>query len=187
MLKAPKDEIEAVSDGESETREPMIYFAYGSNMLTARLRARTPSCKPIGIATLPRHKLRFHKRSNDGSGKCNVLASGDGDSVVGMLFSFDPAERANLDKAEGVGHGYEHATVTVINDEGRRRKVLTYLAHTDYIDNDLKPYTWYKALVMAGAAEQHLPADYIAACIAPVESIVDQNAVRDCKERSALL
>jgi AIG2-like family. len=100
-------------------------------MSTARLRKRMPSCKPLGIATLPGHALRFHKRSMDKSGKCNAFASGNDNSVIGVLFSFDPAERAKLDEAEGVGSGYEHAMVTVINDKGRRRKVLTYLATPD--------------------------------------------------------
>lgn len=61
--------------------------------------------------------------------------------MIGVLFSFDPTERAKLDKAEGVGNGYAHATVTVVNDKDRRRKVLTYLATPDY---SLKPYGWYK-------------------------------------------
>src|SRR3954452_20690705 len=60
--------------------------------------------------------------------KRNAFAVDDGQSVAGVLFSFDPVERAKLDKAEGFGNGYEHATVTVLNDKGRRRKVLTYLA-----------------------------------------------------------
>ncbi|UIL29537.1 gamma-glutamylcyclotransferase [Rhizobium leguminosarum] len=47
--------------------------------------------------------------------------------MIGVLFSFDRAEHTKLDKAEGVGSGYQPATATVINDKGRRRKVLTYL------------------------------------------------------------
>lgn len=186
IVKPGEAPIRPLDDSKSGSWEPAIYFAYGSNMLTARLRARMPSCKPIGIATLPGHTLRFHKLSKDGSGKCNVLASGDGDSVVGVLFSFDLAERATLDKAEGVGNGYEHAIVTVINEEGRRRKVLTYVADSEHIDDGLKPYTWYKELVLAGAAEHYLPAEYVADCIEPVEAIVDLNAARDHRERSAL-
>jgi cation transport regulator ChaC len=166
--------------------EPTVYFAYGSNMLTERLRVRMSSCVPIGTATLPGHVLRFHKRSKDGSGKCNALATEDGDVVVGVLFSFDLAERERLDKAEGVGNGYNHAMVTVINAEGRRRKVLTYLADSDHIDDRLQPYTWYKELVLAGAGEHDLPASYVAARIAPVEAISDPNAARDAKERSVI-
>jgi transposase-like protein len=55
-----------------------------------------PSCKPLGIATLPGHALRFHKRSTDKSGKCNAFASGNDKSVIGVLFSFDPAESKYL-------------------------------------------------------------------------------------------
>jgi len=155
-------------------------------MSTARLRNRMPSCKPLGIATLPGHALRFHKRSTDKSGKCNAFASGEDNSVVGVLFSFDPAERAKLDKAEGVGSGYEHAMVTVINDKGRRRKVLTYLATPDYIDNSLKPYDWYKDFVLAGGREHGLPSEYIAEYIESVEAIQDPNKARDKKQRATL-
>lgn len=186
IVKPGDPPIQPLSDETGGPREPVIYFAYGSNMLTARLRERMPSCQPCGVATLPGHTLRFHKRSKDGSGKCNALATGDGDSVIGVLFSFDPAERAALDKAEGVGNGYERAIVTIINGEGHRRKVLTYLADGGHVDDALKPYSWYKALVLAGAAEHDLPDDYVAAWIAPVEAIDDTNVARDHKERAVL-
>lgn len=61
----------------------ILYFAYGSNMSSARLRARVPSCRPIGIAFLPGHELRFHKRSKDGSGKCDAFQVEGGAGVVG--------------------------------------------------------------------------------------------------------
>lgn len=160
------------------------YFAYGSNMSTARLRARMPSCRPIGVAILPGHTLRFHKRSRDGSAKCDAFAGGDADRVIGVLFRFDPAERPALDKAEGVGNGYDAATVTVINSQGRRRKVLTYLAAPDHIDDRLKPYGWYKDHVLAGCAEHGLPREYVADHIQAVEAVPDPNKARDAKERA---
>src|ERR1700739_3907556 len=79
-----------------------------------------------------------------------------------ILNTRQDAERAKLDEVEGVGSGYEHAMVTVINDKGRRRKVLTYLATPDYIDNSLKPYSWYKDFDLAGGREHGLPPEYIA-------------------------
>ncbi len=171
---------------ETGPPEPVVYFAYGSNMSTARLRERVPSCKPLGIATLPGHELRFHKRSIDESGKCNAFASGNDKSVIGVLFSFDPAERAKLDKTEGVGSGYEHVMVTVINDKGRRRKVLTYLATPDHIDDSLKPYGWYKDFVLAGGREYGLPPKYIAECIESVEAVEDPDKERDKRQRATL-
>ncbi len=102
------------------------------------------------------------------------------------MFSFDPAERAKLDEAEGVGAGYEHEMVTVINEKGRRRKVLIYLATPDYIDDSLKPYGWYKDFVLAGAREHGLPTEYIAEYIQSVEAIDDPNKTRDKKQRATL-
>lgn len=178
--------IAPLTDMETGAPEPVTYFAYGSNMSTARLRERMPSCEPLGIATLPRHELRFHKRSTDKSGKCNAFANGNDDGVVGVLFSFDPGDRAKLDEAEGVGHGYEHAMVTVTNHLGRRRKVLTYLATPDHIDEGLQPYGWYKEFVLAGAREHGLPADYIARYIEPVAAVDDPNKGRDARRRATL-
>lgn len=186
IVKPGNPPIKPLMDVETGPPEPMVYFAYGSNMLTTRLRFRMPSCQPLGIATLPGHTLKFHKRSKDGSGKCSALVSDENDSVVGVLFSFDPAERPKLDKAEGVGNGYDHAVVTVINSEGRRCKVLTYLANTEYVDDSLKPYTWYKELVRAGADEHDLPSEYIAANITPVKAINDPNSARNTKELAHL-
>jgi hypothetical protein len=184
ILKPGDPLIEPLKKTESGPPEPVVYFAYGSNMSTAWLRKRMPSCKPLGIATLPSHVLRFHKRSTDKSGKRNAFASGNDNSVIGVLFSFDPAERAKLDEAEGVGS--EHAMVTVINDKGRRRKVLTYLATPDYIDDSLKPYSWYKDFVLAGGREHGLPPEYIAEYIQSVEAIEDPNKTRDKKQRATL-
>jgi cation transport regulator ChaC len=186
ILRPGDPPIQPLKKTESGPPEPVVYFAYGSNMLTAWLRTRMPSCKPLGIATLPGHALRFHKRSTDKSGKCNAFASGNNTTVIGVLFSFDPAERAKLDRAEGVGSGYEHAMVTVINEKGRRRKVLTYLATPDYIDDSLKPYSWYKDLVLAGSREHGLPPEYIAEYIQSVEAIEDPDKARDEKRRATL-
>lgn len=178
--------IEPLKNIESGPPELTVYFAYGSNMSTARLRKRMQSCKRLGTATLPGHTLRFHKRSIDKSGKCNAFASGDNENVVGVLFSFDPAERSKLDVAEGLGRGYAHARVTIINEAGYRQKVLTYLATCDYIDDSLKPYSWYKDFVLAGAREHGLPPAYIEEYIASVEAIDDPNTTRDKEQRATL-
>jgi hypothetical protein len=170
-------------NAETGPPEHVVYFAYGSNMSTHRLRARMPSCEPLGVAVLLGHALRFHKRSKDRSGKCNAFATDEGQQVIGVLFRFDPADRAALDKAEGLGNGYEHATVTVINEQGRRRKVLTYRATADAIDDSLAPYSWYKDLVLAGCAEHNLPSDYVARYVDSVPATEDPDRARDARER----
>jgi gamma-glutamylcyclotransferase (GGCT)/AIG2-like uncharacterized protein YtfP len=177
--------IEALQNAETGPPEPTEYFAYGSNMATARLRERMPSAKPLGVATLSGHALRFHKRSKDGSGKCNAFATDDDENaVIGVLFSFDPAERRNLDAAEGAGKGYDASMVTVVNNKGRRRKVLTYIASNEAIDESLKPYGWYKDHVLAGGREHGLPRNYIDEHIASIETVEDPDATRAARERA---
>ena len=68
------------------------YFAYGSNMSIARLRARVPGAERTGVFTLHEHALRFHKLSrNDGSGKCDAFYTGNAsDRVVGALVELEP-------------------------------------------------------------------------------------------------
>jgi hypothetical protein len=177
---------EAEVGAKPGTAEPSLYFAYGSNMATARLRGRMRSAEPLGLATLAGHELRFHKRSKkDGSGKGNAFATGDDASaVIGVLFSFNPAERLALDEAEGAGYGYEATTVTVIDQAGQPRDALTYLATPNVIDEGLNPYTWYKDHVLIGAREHQLQADYVATWIEAVEAVEDPDRERDRTERA---
>lgn len=137
-----------------------LYFAFGSNMHPLRLAQRTPSCHPLGIAQLGGHVLRFHKRSrvaDDSSGKCNVLATGrPGDRVHGVVYRILESDRAALDEAEGAGRGYEAVTLRVSMGSGRVR-VWSYRAHPDWIDDRLRPYDWYLALVAGGADFHGLP------------------------------
>ena len=164
----------------------VLYFAYGSNMSTARLRARVPSCRPIGVASLRDHELRFHKRSKDGSAKCDAFRIKGGAGVFGVVFSLEAGDRATLDRFEGLGAGYENATITVHDANGRRWQVLTYIASPNHIDERLKPYSWYRDLVLAGASEHGLPQRYVAAEIETIETIEDPDRMRDAKERAAL-
>jgi len=141
------------------TKQRVRYFAYGSNMLTARLHERVPSVTPIAIGQLLGYALRWDKRSWwDGSGKCDAEATSRNDDVVwGVLFEFDLDDKPVLDRAEGVGIGYVGKPVSVLT-EGEVLTAITYCA-TDK-DATLRPYNWYKGLVIAGAREHGLPATY---------------------------
>lgn len=140
------------------------YFAYGSNMSGERLRQRTPSACAIGIARLPGHGLRWHKLGRDGTGKCDIAPCGMGEKEVvwGVLYDIAVAERALLDRIEGLGVGYSEARVRVATAAGCVL-ALTYQAKPDKIDPTLRPLPDYKAFVLRGAVEHGLPADYIAA------------------------
>ncbi len=137
------------------------YFAYGSNMSLKRLQhpKRVPAARPMGRAILRCHRLAFHKKSNDESGKCDIVVSSAADEVWGRVYEIDDKQKKCLDRAEGLGHGYDEKEVTVKLDCGSTVRAVTYYATKK--DSTLKPYTWYKKHVLKGAKEAYLPADYI--------------------------
>ena len=137
------------------------YFAYGSNMLTRRLKAedRAPSAVVAETGFIASRRLTFDKLSRDGSGKCDAEETGnETDRVYGVIFEIKCAHKPALDRAEGRGKGYKLKTVEVIT---KQRTVLaqTYIATRK--ERALRPYHWYKALVVAGAVEHDLPNCYV--------------------------
>lgn len=139
----------------------MVNFAYGSNMLSRRLQERVPSARALGVATLSGHQLRWHKLSKkDGSGKCDVVAATPEAEVYGVLFAIALAEKPKLDAAEGLGAGYAERHVVVVH---RGRPVTATMYYATNINAALKPYSWYRELVVAGAREHGLPEAYVAA------------------------
>jgi gamma-glutamylcyclotransferase (GGCT)/AIG2-like uncharacterized protein YtfP len=159
----------------------MLYFAYGSNMYTPRLRYRVKSAKPVGVAVLEGYELRWHKRSQDGSGKCSAFPAA-GRSVTGVVFDFDSKEKGALDRAEGVGYGYQEKQVDALLN-GKATNVFTYVADSRYIDDSLRPYSWYKDFVVLGANEHGLPSAYIKSLQAQL-ALTDPQSEREKDERA---
>lgn len=143
-----------------KTSGSFLYFAYGSNLLGARLKARTPSARPAGRAILPRFELRWHKIGADATGKCDVVFTDKpGDSVHGVAWLIRCAELGRLDRVEELGSGYYACNVPILM-RGRRRLARTYRAIP--VNPELKPLDWYKRFVVLGAREHRLPEQYIA-------------------------
>lgn len=160
----------------------ILYFAYGSNMLTTRICERVRSARALGVAVLIGHQLRWHKASKDGSGKCDVVAAADGDSVYGVLYELARSEKAALDQAEGLGSGYSERQVEVTFKDGT---AIASLYYATAFDPMLKPYTWYKELVIAGARQHGLPPQYIHA-LEGETAIQDANFARHAKHMALL-
>ncbi|SIS65227.1 gamma-glutamylcyclotransferase family protein [Phaeovulum vinaykumarii] len=127
----------------------LLYFAYGSNMLETRLRARCRGARLIGAGRAPGHDLAFAKRGRDGSGKA-TLCPGPG-ALPGVLFQLEPGDLAPLDRAEGRGIGYDRVEIDVIGPDGRPARALSYVACRR--ETGLLPFGWYLALCVAGAPD----------------------------------
>lgn len=159
----------------------MQIFCYGSNMLSQRIQERVPSARPICLGRLVAHRLAWHKRSDDGSGKCDIEKTDvAGDFVLGVIYEVDAAEKPQLDAAEG--KGYEQTSVDVETPTGSVR-ALAYKAAN--IDAARQPYHWYKAFVVAGAREHGVPEDYLLGLEA-IASIEDPKAIRKKKNEELL-
>jgi hypothetical protein len=72
--------------------------------------------------------------------------------------------------------------VTVLSN-GHSREVVAYYATT--VDPNIRPYDWYRELVIAGAREHKLPPAYIRGLEA-VDVAIDSNAERASRARQAL-
>jgi hypothetical protein len=133
----------------------ILYFAYGSNMLTERMLSRIPSAKPVGCALLEHKRLVFNKKSKDGSGKANLIDDPEC-NTWGALYKLDMKDIALLDKIEG---GYTRLSTEVQLPDGSHvlAKVYVSIALTD----EPIAYEWYKSLVLKGAKEHELPGNYI--------------------------
>ena len=163
------------------------YFAYGSNMSTPRLRYRVPGCRFEFVARLPNYKLCFHKRSKDGSAKCNAFRTAEPtDAVIGVVYEIPTNEKPALDRAEGLGAGYHEEIVPVLSPEGEKVTVHAYIADASFIDDILQPYSWYKNFVLAGAEEHRLPAEYVESRIGAVHAIRDPDPQREQARRAEI-
>ena len=164
-----------------------LYFAYGSNMCTGRLKdkERCPSCKPICVAKLIGHELRFHKLSKkDCSGKADAYKTeNDADVVWGVVFSIDEREEKKLNNAEGLGHGYNKSIVEVVDREDTVHQAKIYKADEDVINPNLRPYSWYKRFVIEGARQHNLPEEYINQ-INQFQATEDPDRSRDAENRA---
>jgi len=105
--------------------------------------------------------------------------------VWGVLFSIDNNEKALLDKAEGLGKGYNEGTLTFFDEINNSYAAQVYIADSNSIDNTLLPYDWYKEFIVSGAIQNKLPAEYIQQ-LQSITCIRDHNEARRIKNYSIL-
>ena len=139
--------------------EPMpIYFAYGSNMSSARLLARVGAARAMGPVHVCDWRLVFNKPGSDGTGKAN-LVSELGARSWGVAYEIAGSEWERLDSFET---GYERALFRLERSDGSSIEAQAYLFFFLEGTRALPPSPDYLAHLLTGALEHGLPADYIA-------------------------
>jgi hypothetical protein len=132
-----------------------LYFAYGSNMSSARMRSRVSDARLHGVGCAAGFRLVFDKLGADGTGKAN-LAPDPGSLVWGVLWWVSEPEWPALDRCEP-GYARRELEVTCA---GARLRAQTYVA--TLLADDAVASAEYKRIVLEGAREHELPQDHVA-------------------------
>lgn len=134
------------------------YFAYGSNLSSARISARAPSARFDSTAVLAGFRLSFNKDGADGSGKCNIVPGDERDAVHGVVWRIGVSDKTVLDAVEGPKY---YAWWRLLRAGRTVVPAFTYVARPGATRERLKPYDWYLSFVIEGAREHGLPPDYV--------------------------
>ncbi|MFT6657329.1 gamma-glutamylcyclotransferase family protein [Maritalea sp.] len=140
------------------------YFAYGSNLLNARLQNRCASAKPIAIGSVKGHAINYGMVADDdhgASGKMAMFATDSGDDEVhGVVYEMALGDAPVLDKFEGLDWDRpmkytREPNLNVLTSSGEMISSITYMVEPHPAPP--APYHWYWALCLSGAIENGLP------------------------------
>jgi gliotoxin/aspirochlorine biosynthesis gamma-glutamylcyclotransferase len=138
------------------------YFAYGSNMERATFIERR-GMQPLATrrAYLDDHRLCFDLPIGPGERGVANLAVEPGARTWGVAYLLTADASAFLDRTEGLDRGfYRRVSIVVAADDGERLAAFAYQGERR--DPARKPSARYLGLLLAGARELALPADYVA-------------------------
>jgi hypothetical protein len=99
-----------------------LTFAYGSNMDSAAMKRRCPGARPMGRASLPRHRFTLLP---DGFA---TLVRDSAATVFGVLWDLSFGDLAALDRYEGVAQGaYLKINQPVLREGASPVRALVYV------------------------------------------------------------
>jgi hypothetical protein len=108
--------------------EPVLYFAYGSNLDWAQMRRRCPTAAPLGPAALDGWRLAFGGHSRTWGGSVATIVPSRYERVDGLLYELPRAELGALDLFEGHPGCYRRRPMPVgVRPDGQRRLAHTYV------------------------------------------------------------
>ena len=153
--------IEAFWQGQQVLGE-LWYFAYGSNMTRSifmERRGMRPSSVTWGW--LDGYRLCFDLPVGPGErGVANIIADGNA-RTCGVLYRISEQEAARLDRTEGV-HGGLYIRLPIVVVDAAGTPVAAFAYQSSFASAGRKPSARYVGLLLAGAREHGLPADYVA-------------------------
>lgn len=129
-----------------EKMNPVLYFAYGSNLDDAQMRERCANARVVGRATLPNYALVFGGFSHRWGGAVASVVRAKGACVEGLLYELGNVDLRELDRFEGHPFAYERVIRWVRDESGGRRRVMTYLQPEDGFEAWAPPLGYFTVL-----------------------------------------
>jgi gamma-glutamylcyclotransferase (GGCT)/AIG2-like uncharacterized protein YtfP len=105
----------------------VLYFAYGSNLDAAQMRARCPRSRALQPAVLAGYRLAFRGYAPHWGGGVATLLPARNGRVPGRLYRLGAGDLDKLDAYEGYPDIYARAAVRPTARDGTRPEALTYL------------------------------------------------------------
>ena len=168
--------------------EDCWYFAYGSNMGRATfLERRGMRPRASRRAYLDGHRLCFDLPIGLGErGVANLVADPPA-RTWGVIYLLSAAACDFLDRTEGVDRGlYRRIAIEVVADDGTDPERLAAFAYQgEARDPRRRPSARYLGLLLAGARELALPADYVT-WLETFPLAIDEREAADARQREAI-
>ena len=123
------------------------YFAYGSNMDSARMLARCPGARMAGVASLKGYRLAERLYAD--------IETAEGCVVGGVLWSVTLADLRVLDRFEGVAAGaYRRGVYAFSTPWGDGRAYAYEMTPQTRLERAGKPFPrWYREICRRGALQ----------------------------------
>ncbi|KAK3597572.1 hypothetical protein CHS0354_018166 [Potamilus streckersoni] len=144
-----------------------LYFAYGSNLLKERLKMLNPSAEFVTAAKLEDYELEFRSYGSDPmecrwKGAPASINQKRGSCVWGCVWELRNEHKETLDWQEGVhANVYNPLEVDVFSQDGQTLHCRTYMLSRSSDVFDARPSPQYLDIIIRGAQQNGLPADYI--------------------------
>lgn len=135
----------------------LLYFTYGSNLLTSQMQARCPGARFRATARVDGYELCFPMISftRGGMGVASIRPNEDA-YVEGVVYEMTEDDFARLDRYESEGAKYRRAEIKIPGLD----QVWTYFSRLDD-GHHYSPSEEYLNAVIKGATEHELSAEYI--------------------------
>ena len=150
-----------------------LYFAYGSNMSRAPMRARCPTAHEVGTATLDGHRLIITS-----DGYASVVPE-PGGIVHGLLWRLAPPDIAALNAYESLDTGLYRVVTLPVQAGARQVSAMVYVGRTH---TPGLPRPGYLEAMLAAARELEFPAAYVDALARWLPSVPRGRRVPDAGE-----